>query len=331
MPDMKVPESPQQPKKTEISNFAKDAIKNNIAFQKRQQEALNEKAEQKSNLDGQNALEENPITRIKKQKEVIQTGKRRELSPDAVRVAVPSLGIFYGEDCEDGIFYIRPMKVKEEKILSTARLVKSGEAIDRILDSCIDSPNIPSSKLLLSDKGFLIITLRRISYGDIYEFGMKCQSCEEKYTDSVDLKTLRVAYLDENIVDSDLEVTLPKSGHIIRYRLLTSKDEEIITRKQKQKRKVTNAHDYIDDTLIDRLILSTVCVDGDNLDEKNLYDFYENLSVIDSEALRDEIQEKSIGIDLEIISECPNCYAENQIILPIDENFFRHTRRKTAN
>lgn len=254
-----------------------------------------------------------------------------QISAAATAVTVPSRGFFYEDSgCSDGVFYLRPMTVAEEKILTTARLVRNGEAIDRILMNCIEKPKFSIGRLLLGDKAYLIIALRQLSYGNEYEFGLKCGNCEEQYTDTIDLSKLNVNYLQDDFTNEDLKVTLPVCGKVIQIRLMTSEDEDRIGRLQKSRAKVSSAKDFLDETMVDRLALSIVTIDGQEFKQGDMNRFLNSMSVRDSEALRDKIQEYTMGINLELISDCPFCKGENELTMPIDANFFRATRRKST-
>ena len=250
-----------------------------------------------------------------------------EHNPMSSEIPIPSKGCFY--EGGESVFYLRPMEVAEERIMSTARLVRSGEALNRLLSSCITEPKMNINDLLIADKSHLIIKLRQLSYGDEYNFEVKCPACGRKYNDYVKLSELPTTFLPDGTVPEDLQVFLERCGKTVAFRLLTGHDEIKIKQKQTNRVKYGSARDMLDESYIDRLMLSIVSVDGEHLSEKDLHEFVEHLPVIDSEKLRDKIEEYSAGIDIEIDSPCPyqDCENENVMMMPIDANFFRANRK----
>lgn len=86
---------------------------------------------------------------------------------------MPSGGIFYkdGElagDVKNGEVHIQPMTAFDEVLLKTPDLLFSGEAIEKIFKRCIPQILQPM-ELFGKDIDFLMICLRKITYGETFE------------------------------------------------------------------------------------------------------------------------------------------------------------------
>jgi len=94
---------------------------------------------------------------------------------------LPSRGLFYtnGElssDVIDGEIHIHPMVAQDEITLSSADKLYSGVAIVNVISRCI--PQILKPELLLSqDVDFILLCLRKISYGAILSFTKQHIGC----------------------------------------------------------------------------------------------------------------------------------------------------------
>ena len=242
-------------------------------------------------------------------------------------VMLPSRSFLYGGFGleRDKPIHVRPMTIEEEKVLSTPRLIRSGEAIDKIYESCVHE-NIPAGKLLSPDRVFLLFYIRGISYGPEYEAEIKCPSCDATYTESVNLNTLEINYCDDNFT-GEIDCTLPDSGLNIRYRLPRGEDERSLTRHREMK--IKNFAGGVDDTLIRRnIMLITRIANIENRME--IESIVNALKVRDSNFLRDQINNPGFGPQTDIFMSCPYCYNEWALDLPIDANFFFPRTKKVS-
>lgn len=95
---------------------------------------------------------------------------------------LPSKGQVYKEDHplygKESI-EARSMKAKEEEILNNRDFVKSGIAIDKVLNRIIKDRNVTSSDLYSGDKDALLIDARIDAYGPRYDVTVTCPVCGE--------------------------------------------------------------------------------------------------------------------------------------------------------
>ncbi len=211
---------------------------------------------------------------------------------------------------------IREMTATEEGFLASQKMLKSGEAFERILRNCVVEKDIDLDNLLVGDRYYLMLAIRRLTYGDDYDFKVRCASCGQTFNMSVNLAELPVKKL-EGDPDATHTITLPRTGKKVTFRLLRGRDEKkIATTLRKTPQEIIRLS----------LFLHTVAVDGsENFSEK----FFETLPGADSQYYRKEIDAVTCGVDTVVEVECPECDNEFEVQLPISENFFFPNSRRT--
>lgn len=259
---------------------------------------------------------------------------------------LPSRGLYYG--WPGGAIKVRAMTQAAEKILATQRLAQTGEAIDYLFKNCCQFPDgFEPSSLLVGDKTFILFYLRGITYGNLYEFGIKCPECTTMSTYTYDLNGLAntIRWADESKGAGPFRVDLPHASRIagqpmwLRMRFLTSGDANSMVQRGKAKKKanakVRNAGAQyqsrdvtIDETISENLDLMTMSIMDDVTDRMSIRQFIERLHGVDTAAIRDWLKDNTPGIDATVEIECTNCSHEYRIGLPITEDFFRpaHSR-----
>lgn len=236
-------------------------------------------------------------------------------------VVLPSKGNFYdGKDGPtDGVLHIRPMTGEEEGILATPRYVRQGTAINMIFHRCLQEQSFRPEDLLSTDRTFLLICLRGISYTPKYDVEVKCPDCERKFQTKIDLNSLIVndCPLDFRPPLSD---TMPISGYKFNYRLSRGKDEQALQEYRDRQLKLwgdTGA----DDTLIYRTALLLDDIEG--LREKHeLQMLIKKLPIQDVAFLRNTITDPPFGIDTKCTITCAGCLHDFDVDLPLEAGFF---------
>lgn len=141
-------------------------------------------------------------------------------------IELPSKGIFYpgGEPT----VLIEYLTAKDENILSSPNLLKTGKFLDVMLDRKVKSPWVVPSKLLVGDRNAIINALRVTAYGAEYPLhGVIDPETDEPFDTVIDLTALSVKPLGA-VPDEKLEFgfTLEKSGKRVKFRFLTAGEEE---------------------------------------------------------------------------------------------------------
>lgn len=246
---------------------------------------------------------------------------------EAELIPLPSGGKLYtnittDQDVLKGFIRMKPMTIKEEEILSTSRFAKTGSTTRMIISRCVVS-DIDAKDILLFDSNYLLFYLRKISYGDKYEFQLTCGSnlCGRKFFHEIDLSTLKFETLPEDI-EEPIEVKLPKSKFTIKVilpRLYHS--EEIYMRNINRKKK----SDDEDKRLIDNIFVTTIEIldtAGKAIPRGDWEEFLGSLVAMD----RAELTARtgySTGVDKLENVICPYCETDYSGTIPIGPEFFR--------
>lgn len=239
------------------------------------------------------------------------------------QIQLPSKGKFY--DSIPGILHLRPMTGEEEQILATPRYVRKGKAIDMIFERCIREP-ITTSELLSSDRTYLLIYLRGISYTPEYDVEVKCPECSMKFSHTIDLNGLEVDFCPEDFSPEDLSGVLPTTGFRYQFHLASGDDEQAVTRYRENFLKEFG-DSREDDTLLYRTALLLDYIEG--VKERNeLNVLLKKLPINDVAHLRNVINDPPFGVNTEIGVSCAYCSADFEIDLPLEANFFFPRKKK---
>lgn len=252
------------------------------------------------------------------------TGKFNFAEPELVDL--PSRGILYknvtnDENVLNGKIELYPMTAKEEEILSTQKFIRDGSATRRVLNRCIAS-DIDAKDILTYDSNYLLFFLRQISYGDEYEFELKCQNsiCGKKFNHTLKISDLEFNKLPD--INEPIEVKLEMSKYTVNMVLPRLYHTEDIISRSGDKKKTTE-----DSTgsQIDRYLSTTVSIidaDGEEVDRNDWEEFFEALPGLDIAAVR-EASDYSTGVDTLEGVICPYCESDYSGTIPIGINFFR--------
>lgn len=198
----------------------------------------------------------------------------------------------------------------DEDLLTNQRLVKNGEAINRVLVNCIkrigDNDN-PSMKeildMLAGDRLFALVRLRQVSLGDEVNLELTCSNtaCGEVTYVTVNLNDLEVTpYGDKR----EFDFTLPGSEKVVRFNYLDGHGE---------KRLVSIRNPNITTAMMIRI----VSIDGNAPSKK----FLAEMSLRDRKALRDEMRRVDGGIDTMVVTNCESCGVKLQTKLELEPAF----------
>jgi hypothetical protein len=271
---------------------------------------------------------------------------------------LPSRGLYYDGDWDNGLVKVRPMGQVAEKILATERLAKSGQSIDYLFRECCQFPDgFDPVNLLLGDRVFLLYFLRGITHGNMYEFAFTCpnEECQTVSTHSYDLNELAntITWADPSLGNEPFRVDLPYLSSAtgrsvwvgVRYLRAYDANDILAKRKFKDKARVkpgntvrtrgrnvanfnknSQQNDQLNEALTDNLEKVIVSVMGSN-DPFKIREFISRMHAKDTATVREWLRERTPGIDNTVIVGCPNCNAEFTVELPITEAFFRPSKQ----
>jgi hypothetical protein len=246
---------------------------------------------------------------------------------EAELVPLPSKGNLYKEVTDDedilsGFIRLYPMTTKEEEILSTQRHLRTGASTRLILQNCIDSA-IDAKDILVFDSNFLLFYLRKISYGDEYEFELTSteDSLRRKFKHKINISELRFEELDDDVKEP-IVVKLPRSKYTVETILPRMYHIEEIYKMNSRREKRTDSDDK---RLVDNLLVTTVRVLDENKEEvpsKYWEEFFEALPGMDIAELREKTKFDT-GVDELKGIICPYTDREMDLTIPMGPEFFR--------
>ena len=239
-----------------------------------------------------------------------------ELKFPTEMVDLPSKGLFYPENhpLASGKVEMKYMTAKEEDILTNKSYIEKGTVIDKLLQSLLVT-QFDYNDLLLVDKNAIMIAARVLGYGKDYEFMYKGEQC------TVDLSTLEPNLVDEKIWKkgkNEFSYTLPTTGHVITFKLLTHGDEKKISDEIKGLQKIYKDTNPELTTRLKHIILS---VDGD-VESRTIRQFVDNnLLARDARSFREYVRSVTPEIEIKFDYEGSNGVEEGATV-PIGLNFF---------
>ena len=228
-------------------------------------------------------------------------------------IELPSKGLLYTSDnpLSSGTIEMKYMTAKEEDILTNQSYIQSGTVLDKLLQSLIVT-KISYDDLLIGDKNAIMIAARILGYGKDYKFMYRGEE------ETVDLTKIENAPLHEEVqkaTSNEFAFTLPGSGNIVTFKLLTHSDEKKIEQETKG---LTKINKNSSTTITTRLKHQILSVNGET-EKPKIREFVDNyLLAQDSRALRERIKELSPDVDLTFFPE----NGDNRVDIPIGISFF---------
>lgn len=235
-------------------------------------------------------------------------------------VIIPSLGRFYnGSDGpQNGVLHVRRMTGKEEEILATTRYFREGKIVDMILENCVQEKYRPAD-LLTTDRDYLLVYIRGISYSPDYEVEIKCPACERKFETTVNLNDFPVNDCPEDFTHDSLSGTLPTSGLDFSFKPSRGRDENAIqTYAERQK------NEFNDDSPATALYrLTTLLTSLGGLSDRNsLMAVLTDLPIDDVTYLREKVNDLPFGMDTTCYFSCTHCPEKFEMNMPMGASFF---------
>ena len=228
-------------------------------------------------------------------------------------IELPSKGLLYPSDnpLSSGTIEMKYMTAKEEDILTNQSYIQNGTVLDKLLQSLIVT-KISYDDLLIGDKNAIMIAARILGYGKDYKFMYRGEE------ETVDLTKIENAPIHEEVqkaTSNEFAFTLPGSGNVVTFKLLTHGDEKKIEQETKG---LTKINKNSSTTITTRLKHQILSINGET-EKPKIREFVDNyLLAQDSRALRERIKELSPDVDLTFFPENGN----NRVDIPIGLSFF---------
>lgn len=207
----------------------------------------------------------------------------------------------------------------DENILTSPELLKSGDMINKLLTKKVKGlteAGIDITDLLSGDRNAITIALRINAYGEIYKKKMTTPMGRTEIF-NIDLTRLESKPLLVNPDEDGLfSYTLLRSKKVVKFKLLTAKDEDYI----RTKALATKNKDGINPFLTTRLETIIKDFDGET-DPIFIAKAVKNMLAIDSMGLRQYIDGIEPGVDMNYEFQASDGETFTQQII-IDFDFF---------
>ena len=238
-------------------------------------------------------------------------------------VPLPSLGKVYAEDHPLHMAQsvdIRAMTAREEDILTSRALLKSGDMVSRLIGSCLIDKRVDPNTLLSGDRNAILTAIRITGYGADYNVNVDCPSCGTSQVHQSNLTDLPIRALDLDPVApgiNEFELILPATGKRVGIKFTTGYDEKEsnATAERKKKQGLT-----AETSVTDNLFRSIVSIEG-NTDKSFISKFIRNMPAKDSLAARMFVNINEPTVLMRSYFECKNCDHEEELPLPVGASF----------
>ena len=234
-------------------------------------------------------------------------------------VDLPSEGRLYPKEhpLSSGKLELKYMTAREEDILTSQNLIKKGIVIDKLLDSLILTKGVKSDDLILGDKNAVMVAARVLAYGPEYECEVVIPQSGEKVHRSFDLTDCPFKKIPDEITENNFSITLPACNKEINFRILTGKEEKLVTQELDAIKKKVGS--LVSPELTTRLKKAITAVDGDDK-QITINSFVDNMLSRDSMVLRAKMNDVAPDIDLEQEIEVGG--ESVTVTIPMTVNFF---------
>jgi len=240
--------------------------------------------------------------------------KMQKIIP-ATTIRLPSRGLFYkndelNEEVSDGEIVLYPMTTLDEIIIRSPDMLFQGSAIDKVIKRCAPQVHKPV-ELLSKDIDFILIQLRKISYGDELLISFKCPTTED--SDNLEY-TMNINYLLHKSKELD-------AGDLARYTITLSNGMSINLRpskfneilKMNQIDDETKTPEELEEIITLSIIAVINDVDGIN-DRDTIQDWLKVLSIKDMKEIIDKISDaNNYGPDFSYKINCKDCGKEHDV------------------
>jgi hypothetical protein len=240
------------------------------------------------------------------------------LSPYDI-IDLPSNGILYKNKLSK--VKVEYLNALDETILTSPNIMRNGKFIDVLVKRKVKDLNgLDHMDLLLGDRIAIIMYLRISGFGPIYKVPIQLTDGSDRVIEGeVDLTTIKTKQLtvqpNEN---GEFEFTLPMSKKVVKFRLLTGRDELDIDAKDEIYSQRND--DGISEKA--RLRLESMIMEVDGIRDKiKISTLLNKIPLGDSLALKKYYADIEPGIDLNVDVRIPGG-GSIKTFLPIGPNFF---------
>lgn len=265
------------------------------------------------------------------------------MSRPSTDITLPSLGLPYGEKMPGGIVHIRPMTTQDEKLLaiSDPNREMQSRMLDNLLGACVKFPSgLTAEDLLTTDRLFLFIQLRIVSYGEQYSVSVECRStsCRNRIEKVLNLNTdLPIRWANPDEYTESLQLTMD-NGDVIRFHHMTGKEEKRVYTEVKRMQKLSPnmRGDPTGNIALAMRIDSLDSESGFNPADGNHFikakAYVDELLASEAWTIRDALDDTASGYTMMLGEEtCNRCGTSFEMEFTPSGDFFRPLRKKSRN
>jgi len=239
------------------------------------------------------------------------SGAQMEWSVPTEMVDLPSRGKDYQEPHPlAGVdqVEIRFMTAKEEDILTSRSLLRSGLALNRLIDSLVIDKRIKANDLLTGDRNAILVAARITGYGDEYPVRMVCNNCSAASEQTYNISEIRkFKYQD---LDS---VSVSRNSSTGYYETTLPKNNKKAEQRAKHKLNETASTDIL------RAILTSI---NGSVSPVDLSKAVESMPALDARHLRKAYKAANPDVLLQDYYVCTECGHDEEMEIPLSADFF---------
>jgi hypothetical protein len=216
-------------------------------------------------------------------------------------IELPSKGILYPNKIDR--VKVEYLVGNDENILTSINLINNGQVFDVLLQRKVKDLPFRTDELLIGDRNAILIWLRATAYGAKYPVKVTDPNTGEELDGEMDLTKLKPKYLEFQPDENGLfTFTLPVSGKVVKFKLLTVRDERELLQTSELKIKKGGS---VSTLLTDRLTRIIKSIDG-NTDGIHIMNEVGVMLAGDSLALRKFYEKVEPGYESKIDIETPS-------------------------
>jgi hypothetical protein len=218
-------------------------------------------------------------------------------------IALPSGGLFYKN--KKAAVKVAYLTASDENLLTSPNLIQSGKVLDMLLDKKVLDKDLRPKDMLACDRNAILFWLRATGYGEMYSVELVDPKTKENFETEVDISTFQAKDISvEPDQNGEITFQLPKTKKVIKYRYLTSDEEDVIAKEDEAKRKKMGVN-AVSELLTKRLQAQVMEIDGIR-DKQQIIEFVNNMMPIEASQLRKFIVDNEPGLDTRINVEAPS-------------------------
>jgi len=244
-------------------------------------------------------------------------------------VKLPTLGLLYEKNHpfhNKKEIMIRHLTAKDEDMLTTKSLIKSGELVNLLIKEIIQDKNVDLNTLYIGDKNAILIFSRIYSFGSEYKAIAPCKFCGSTDEYTFDISSVPVNFLQVEPVEpyTNLFEYKTSKGNVFVFKLMTQEISKLIEEDINSQLKFNKKHANYN-AIEKNSTLSyyhTIHSINGKTEKKDIMSFLETMPIVESRELRKYI--KQITPDVEFKKEiyCTNCGQRSEVDLEFNSSFF---------